>query len=338
MKIMFVGDVSLGEHYFSFGHGPRTYYQNQNIFSSVEYIFQEADHVIGNLEGPISDLNLEISNPESWVFRGDPHCVNKLKKVGFSGFSLANNHIVQHGEPCFNETIRLLTSEDITPLGLSEQAFSIFEKDGVKIGILSCSNVIDNTNINQKSYMKYNLALIKNLLKNIRDEVDWTILIIHWGDESSAVPTAEQKEQARVIHEAGINIIIGHHPHIVYEIEQTDTTLTAYSLGNFVFDLPWDYRLLETAILDIKFNKKRFDAKIWKAKIDEKHTPIVSDNSPVILQNGINHIYQYEPKVSYLQVKKLGYFLKNFFKGKSHLKYIFIKNKLINRISKKLYS
>jgi hypothetical protein len=330
MKMMFVGDVSLGEHYFSFGHGPRTYYKSQDIFASVQNTFQSADHVIGNLEGPISDFDLEVLNPESWVFRGDPNCIKKLKDAGFTGFSLANNHIVQHGEPCFNETLQLLKNENIIPLGLYEQEFSIFEKDGVKIAVLSCSDVVDNTDKKQKSYMKLDLVLIKKLLDNIREKVDWSVLIVHWGDESSAIPTLEQKQLAKNIHELGINIIIGHHPHIVYEIEQTDTTLTAYSLGNFVFDLPWDYRLLETAILDIQFSKKRFDAKIWKAKIDEKHCPKIIESKAIKLKNGVNNIYNYKPRVSYLQIKKLRYFLVNFLKGKTYLKYIFIKNKLVN--------
>ena len=75
--------------------------------------------------------------------------------------------------------------------------------------------------------------------------------MLHWGDESLYQPSEGQREFAKQILDAGVDIIIGHHPHIHYEVERYDNQVAAYSLENFLFDLPWDIRLMRSGMLDI---------------------------------------------------------------------------------------
>jgi len=91
MRIMFVGDINLGEYYTSFGHGPKTYLKSGNVFSEVESILSMADIVVGNLEAPLTNANLDLNDPESIVLRGDPNAAEILYEAGFRVLQVANS-------------------------------------------------------------------------------------------------------------------------------------------------------------------------------------------------------------------------------------------------------
>jgi len=108
MRIMFVGDINLGEYYTSFGHGPRSYLKHSDVFENVRDLFSQADFVVGNLEAPLTTHNFNPNDPESVVLRGDPKHATTLRTAGFRVLQVANNHTVQHGKEGFRETVEAL--------------------------------------------------------------------------------------------------------------------------------------------------------------------------------------------------------------------------------------
>ena len=194
MKLMFVGDVSLGEHYFSFGHGPRTVAQKSEIFEGVKDVLNKGDVTYGNLEGPLSDFGLIENEPESMVFRGSPTVIKQLKEAGFTLLQVANNHIAQHGYECYQETIQELRKENIEVLGLRGQEPLILSKDDVRVAFIGASDIeVTRCNEHVDTYEKFELDAIIIEIETIRSKVDWVFVCLHWGEECRVMPTEEQK-------------------------------------------------------------------------------------------------------------------------------------------------
>lgn len=331
LKLMFVGDISLGEHYFSFGHGPKTTAKSNDIFSSVKEVFKEADFVCGNLEGPISDIGLDPREPESVVFRGEPRVASELSDAGFNLMHIANNHIIQHGKEAYHHTLQLLRSNNIIPLG-NKGDDCIIEKNGIKIAIISASSVPDNTDKTQGLYNTLNTAEIVEKVANLKGQVDWIVASLHWGLEEKVEPIAEQIEIAKSLKAAGVNFIIGHHPHIFYPVDAQENYLCAWSLGNFVFDLPWDERLCRSAVLEITLDKTSYKALLHPVKILPNGMPLLS-GEPQQIGYGRFSLYKNSENFSFFGFKKLAFFIKNSLNGDTHLKFTFFKRKILNKLS-----
>lgn len=337
MKLAFVGDISLGEYYLSFGHGPKTYAYKRNIFENVKEALSDADFAFGNLETPVSNIGLDNKNPESMVLRGDPSHLPMLADVGFKAVSIANNHIVQHGEEAFLDTIKGLENNKIVPMGVSGRDIPVFEKNGIKVAIIVASDVPDNTEKNQSCYEILEAGKIKNKIKSIRDEVNWVILFLHWGSESRVLPSQYQLDLICEFKREGADFIIGHHPHIFYPVDISDDFLSAPSLGNFVFDLCWDERLMRSGILHLDLSENHFISYFTPIILDKNGIPFVSGKKRV-MSNGVFYPYRNDADLSKINFHKVVFFIKNFFRGYSLLKYKFIVGKILSKVFKiKIY-
>lgn len=337
MKLAFVGDISLGEYYLSFGHGPKSRANKDDIFKNVKEVFLDTDFVFGNLETPVSNIGLDTQNPESVVLRGDPNHLPMLAKAGFSALSIANNHIVQHGQDVFRDTIKSLDLNNILPMGLSGENTPIFEKDGIKVAVIVASDVPDNTDKNQSVYAKLDPEKIKEKIKEIRGDVNWVILFLHWGREDCVQANPRQIELINDFRSAGANFVIGHHPHIFYPIEICSDFLSAPSLGNFVFDLCWDERLMKSGVLHLELNATNFISSFTPISLDQNGVPSVSGPKKY-LNKGVFDPYSSNPDFSRIESQKNIFFIKNIFRGVFFLKIKFIFGKILKKLFKiKIY-
>lgn len=333
MKLALVGDISLGEYYLSFGHGPRTYARANDIFEYVVPALTESDYVFGNLETPVSDIGLDEKNPESLVLRGEPDALSMLSNAGFTALCIANNHVVQHGEAVFLDTLHNLESKKITPLGAAESDIKIFEKNGIRLAVIVASDVRDNTDINQKSYEVFDSNKIKGKIKKIKNDVDWVLLYLHWGKEDCVAANDYQSGLIDEFKSCGANFIIGHHPHIFYPVEVENNFLSAPSLGNFVFDLCWDDRLTRSGILHLDLGKDVFAAFFTPIQLTGNGIPKPSGNKE-LLKPGTFIPYVNGADFSSMELKKVKYFIKNYFFGNTLLKTKFITSKLVRKFMK----
>lgn len=329
---MFVGDVSLGEYYMSFGHGPRTFAESQNIFARVKNIFESADMVVGNLEAPITNLNYDRNEPESIVLKADPHHAKQLKDAGFKIMQVANNHTVQHGDDGFEETLQTLETMGISPVGLNQQKPVVIKHKGLQIAFMAASDVPDNTNKSQTKYQR----LDENFLTRVEDETtkyDHLIVMLHWGLEASTAPLPYQRKLASRLHKAGVSAVIGSHPHLFYEIEKKDSFISAYSLGNFVFDLCWDKRLMKTGILEIDFLQKAVTARYWPVTIDKGGSLPTPIGKSISIEKTVTP-YDLGGEMAFQQARKVVYMILNLHKGHTLLKIKFFYRKLFQLFRK----
>ncbi len=230
-------------------------------FFKIADDLNKADILFGNLEGPISDKGKKIGSIYS--FRMDPKAVEGLQYAGFDVLSLANNHMFDYGRIALEDTMKNLKDNGIEYVGAGynkKEAFSpkIINIDGTKIGILAYANLGPKNwqakeNDSGLAWLDLSdLVKIKKEIANVKDKVDVLIISLHSGEEYSHQPTYFQKVFARTCIEAGADIVIGHHPHVIQKVEKYKDGWIAYSLGNFVFDQTFSQDTMKGLLLEIK--------------------------------------------------------------------------------------
>jgi hypothetical protein len=96
---------------------------------------------------------------------------------------------------------------------------------------------------------------LTNRLKECRKQVDTVVLLMHWGIEQYSYPTPDQRRQAKELIQTGVDIIIGHHPHVMQGYERFGKSVAAYSLGNFMFgEFEWTAKLNNGSTRNLKLS------------------------------------------------------------------------------------
>jgi len=288
VSMAFVGDMSFGDFPFCIGYGVRSEIRNNkdiNIFKDVENILHKHDIVFGNLETVLSNESEMVDSLSSVEMRGDPSICNILKNAHFNCINIANNHILQHGEKPFQETINILTESGIVCVG-SKSIHEwhcepvIIEKGKKLIGILGYAFERDRY---FKKESKYAFGYSDRILKDVnrlRSSVDLLIVSCHWGLEFITRPSPYTITLARNIIDAGADLVIGHHPHVLQGIEKYKHGLIAYSLGNFIFDMLWDKRLRESMVLSVCWSSRDvINYKIIPIFINDSYHPLVMSSN-----------------------------------------------------------
>lgn len=336
--IKFVGDVSLGDYYTGFGSGPMSTINNGiDPFSGVDCLLKQSDFVVGNLETCISKYGLNPNSSKSAVLRGLPNSLEYLVKSGFKVLQVANNHTLQHGIEAFEDTISNLESVGIKPIGLLNQAPEEFSINGEKVAFIAASDVPDNTVSDQKNYQELNKDFVERVKKYSKNSEYKLVVMLHWGLESSTTPLSYQYELYNELKSCGVVAVVGSHPHLFYEIKFDQNSVFAPSLGNFVFDLGWDKRLRNSAVLEIEIDSGCANsAKAHKVRLDKiSGLPAYTGVTEAIDSQYLG--YHLGQKLLFQSPKKLTYLLSNLFRGNTALKIEFIKRKIESLTSSKRF-
>jgi poly-gamma-glutamate synthesis protein (capsule biosynthesis protein) len=263
LTIYAVGDIMLGEQALCHNFGVKSIIKNKGVeylFKDVKSIFKDGDIVFGNLEAPISDYT-DKKGFDAIFFRAEPNVIEGLKNANFNVLSIANNHIMEHGEKAFLSTVNSLKENNITPVGVVNKT-EILEIDGFKIGIMAYSfieDLIDNNTLYNK--IDSERKILKDI-KTIKKSVDLVILSLHWGYEYISFPSPEQIEIGRKLIDYGADIILGGHPHVLQSYEIYKGKPIVYSLGNFIFDHTYIKSTQESIIIKIKVDMNTKDINI----------------------------------------------------------------------------
>ncbi len=239
VKLSFVGDIfpaNLPDHN-GFGVAGQFYKHAGAKWRGVMLkYFANSDCVIGNLESP---LIYDNNNSHLFTFAGNELFAGFLKDVGFNILSIANNHILEKGKEGFYSTLKALENNGLKAIGIDKQGISSIEyikKKGIVIGIAAFNAIHDIPNPSL-----YAELTEESVLKTINNmgETDFKVLVFHWGNEYVNIPSFEQIRLAYRFIDAGADIIIGHHPHVIQPVKRYKHGLIFYSLGNFLFDMTY---------------------------------------------------------------------------------------------------
>jgi hypothetical protein len=225
--------------------------KNVERFSMVAPILQEADLVFANLETPVK-AGAEYNNEKSIIHYASYEVVKDLlTKLNIGCVSLANNHIYDCKMDGLKATINLLDELGIyhTGAGWKQEHIEpvIIEKEGQRFGFLAYVDKSTNPKTENFPELLINYYSIKRVISDVsklKGKVDKVICSIHWGIDYSNYYTKRQQEQAYKIINAGVDTIMGHHPHTVQPYEQYNKGIIFYSLGQLCFgDLVWEGNL-----------------------------------------------------------------------------------------------
>ncbi|PRQ08648.1 CapA family protein [Enhygromyxa salina] len=211
-----------------------------------------SDVLVGNLETPVVEVRPESSPIGSSIrFGGGREDVQGLTDAGFSVMSLANNHYYDLRVEGQLQSPKVLADAGIFAIGASRTEAPLyrvesFETQGWRIGFISVTNRINtpvstDTPTPDKPQVPYIEAgdmpeKLLPLVEQARAAHDLMIVVVHWGDEYAEQPSGKQQKVAHALIEGGVDMLIGHHPHVLQGIEQHQGGLIAYSLGNFLFE------------------------------------------------------------------------------------------------------
>ena len=255
VRLVAVGDIFLGEHPATLGHGVRTIARRHGcgfLFEQVAEHLSGADIVCGNLEGIISPKKEDEICIQQEIFWGDSACAQAMKEAGINCLFLANNHTAQHGRDALERTCALLDEHQIkwtgfNPLDPYHPDPTIFHAQGYTVAMLAYCET-QQYRLDTSLLPIIDFDIIKQDIDKARTQADIIIISLHWGDEFINYPSQDQVEIARKLIDVGANVILGHHSHTMQGIEQYKHGLIAYSLGSFIKDL-WPKKLRESIIL-----------------------------------------------------------------------------------------
>lgn len=207
--------------------------ENDFVFApSLRERMRSADAVVANLEGPITNnasrsVGSIVGSRENYIFTFDPSWAQTLKANNITTVNIGNNHILNFGDAGLTETKKYLTDAGVNFFGDprdKQYRTVILKLKGIKIGF-----------VNENQFVVEGEAKALADVEALRPQVDVLVAYTHWGKEYLSA-TDDERRRTYALIDAGVDVVIGSHPHIVQEKEVYKNKTIYYSLGNFVFD------------------------------------------------------------------------------------------------------
>ncbi len=211
-------------------------------FAATKSILAGSHITIGNLEAPITRGGREFTG-KRFRFRSPPQTAKALRDAGFTVLTLANNHILDFGSAGLAETLSHLDASGIRYTGAgadlaAARAASIVEAQGKRVAFLAYSLTYPAefyAGKRRPGTAPGFAPLVKSDIEAARRKADYVIVSFHWGRELAVKPQRYQVSAARWAIDAGADVVLGHHPHVLQGVERYRHGVIFYSLGNFAF-------------------------------------------------------------------------------------------------------
>lgn len=277
-----VGDIMLGDSPQVLGYGVGSQVRRHGPLHPFAFVCEQlraADIRVGNLEVVISGFDPDVTPFDAQVYRAQPESIDGLAAAGFDILSICTNHMMQHGQGALEEAAELLKRRGIEVIGadcprVGVSNAALLERDGLRFGFLGFNFRPQQYFLAPPAWPVPDFGLIRREVLALRERVDVAIVSMHWGDEFIDQPAPAQIELAHRLVDAGVDVIIGHHTHILQGVERVKGAVIAYSLGNFVCD-QWQARLRESAILRLTIRGPRdIDYQMEPVLVNERHQPV----------------------------------------------------------------
>ena len=236
-RLAVVGDIGLiGVVRAGIGrHGPSW------LLEAVAPLFADVDVSIFNFEMPFATPDVPRSGEAREDFRVPPELVAALTFPGVRIACLANNHVTDFGEPGLRTTLATLQQAGIHTVGAGLTRASASEPCRVEIrgstlGVLAFAQPGPHTQGHGGFVAPADPDTVIAAVGRVRPSVDFLVVNLHHGATYVDLPTPAGRDLARAAANAGADLVVGHHPHVVQGIERVGRSVVAHSLGEFIFD------------------------------------------------------------------------------------------------------
>jgi len=250
VQLIFGGSISLNKKPYMSGYKSDKTFNYDHLFSHISKDIKSADLSVVDLQNLFY-----INDKETQRKANEKHTPKELgdaiAKAGFNLVLHANSYAYMYKDKGINNTINFWNSNypNITHLGISstesesEKDYFIFNKNGIKIGIINFNGIVVKGLPKKKKYMinTIDLSKIKNCVGELKKQVDFIIVCMNWGGKVNYSPNNYQIKMAKALIHYGADLIIGNHPHYVQPVsyvraDNGNKGLVFFSLGNLIFD------------------------------------------------------------------------------------------------------
>lgn len=279
ISLLFFGDMMLDRNVGGHIKKKGLDYIFEKLKGEENRFFRGVDLISANLEGAVTNGGAHYPPVIENDFAFAPELVAQLKDYNFNFFNIANNHLSDQGIRGIDETTQNLKSLGFHFSGCADGlanttcSTTIINVADKKLGFAGFSMV----------YSKFDIAEAEKIVKELASTTEMVVVNIHWGVEYSHQFNKTQQEVAYSLIDAGADVIIGHHPHVVQGVEEYKGAQIFYSLGNFIFDQYFSEATKQGLAvgLTVDFSEEN-------PKYDYHLFPLQSENSQVELMSGEN--------------------------------------------------
>lgn len=242
VHLLFGGDIYFSSHVIA------AYDKAGGIHGVLDDAFRaeigKADLFMANQEFPFSDRGTPAPDKQ-FTFRVPPVRVTMMKELGVDIVTIANNHTLDYGTDALVDTCTTLEEAGIPYVGAGvnmdrAKQLETLEVRGRTIGFLAGSRVYPDTSWVANSRKPgmvsgYDPTILLEEIKKAGELCDYLVVYMHWGIEREEKPKDYQRSLGKQLIDAGADLVIGSHPHVLQGIEYYKGKPIVYSLGNFVF-------------------------------------------------------------------------------------------------------
>lgn len=245
-----------------------------SVLAPIAPVLSRADVAMVNLETAVTARGEPAA--KAFVFRAPASAFTALEAGGVDVVTIANNHGMDFGRTGLRDTLAAGRAAGVPVVGAGwndRQAYAPHRitVDGQRIAIIGATQVLDDHLASEWTAgpTKIGLASAKNeprLVRAVRDArrtSDTVVVYLHWGLELETCPTGAQTSLAAKLVDAGADVIVGSHAHVLLGAGRMKQALVAYGLGNFVF---YAFRELtsQTGVLEVTVTGRRIDGYRWR--------------------------------------------------------------------------
>jgi len=261
--------------------------ESSDPLASVRSLIEQSDIFLFNMEGallPPEYLNFSTQYPHQSCFVSPPSFASYMKAGNLTVASLANNHILDGGEIGIEETRMALEENGIHYVGAGSNASEACQSllltvKGVKIGFLAynlINELVFSAKEDSPGAASFVACNVTDSIYSLREKADVVIVVLHWGTSWTQEVAASQILRADQMFQAGADIVIGHHSHMLQAVRVYEDKLTIFSLGNFMlrpdYDMPSKAHNSLVAFIEIAQGKVR-QCYLYPIRLDAHGVP-----------------------------------------------------------------
>lgn len=271
VSILLAGDTvptKSNFHLFSYGDAEAL------VGKELLNLFYQCDLTIANLETPLADRQTPISKWGPNLIAPN-ETAKGLVSLGVNAVSLANNHIMDQGTEGFESTLNVLDVAGIHYFGAGKNLRNacvpyIYEKNGIKIGVFSCTeHEFSIAEDDLPGANPFDALYSFDFVAEIKSQCDFVLVIYHGGKEHYRYPSPDLQKVCRRFAEKGADLVVCQHSHCIGCVEEWDSSTIVYGQGNFIFDNS-ESEFWETALLlKIKVRRDSFKVHYFPIKKHE---------------------------------------------------------------------
>ena len=250
INLIFAGSIYLNQKAYKSGVKENDIFNYNHLFTNILNDIKTADLAIVE-QGTIFHIISEDKKFPKKVTNTPKEIGDAIANAGFKVVLHGTNYAFSHKEKGINNTLNFWKTKypNVHPLGISstvdesEKDYFIYNCENLKIGIVNFATFTSNSIPNKSKFMvnTLNKKRVEDIVPKLKNETDYIIACVNWGDKNSKTPDKKQIKYAKLLASNGVNLIIGNFPNYVNPVsyvkaENGNKALVFWSLGLFVGD------------------------------------------------------------------------------------------------------